>query len=114
MDIDSNGCKETESDKVEIQYMYKCSKDFIPAFPLSARPKYLDAWRMRKRISEWPSRSTIDEIYKSEFFVVAKPAVDKPEIEKDFCLAYNIHEIKLDRCPKQCNAHHISFSKDHS
>jgi len=97
MDIDSNGCKEAESDKVEIQYMYKCSKDFIPAFPLSARPKYLDAWRMRKRISEWPSRSTIDEIYKSEFFVVAKPAVDKPEIEKDFCLAYNIPEIKLAR-----------------
>jgi hypothetical protein len=30
-------------------------------------------------------------------FVVAKPAVDKPEIEKDFCLAYNIPEIKLAR-----------------
>jgi uncharacterized protein (DUF1684 family) len=41
--------------------------------------------------------ATIDEIYKSEFFVVAKPAVDKPEIEKDFCLAYNIPEIKLAR-----------------
>jgi hypothetical protein len=95
MDIDSNGCKETESDKVEIQYMYKCSKDFIPAFPLSGKPKYLDAWRMRKKKSEWPPRSTIDEIYKSEFFVVAKPAVDKPEIEKNFCLAYNIPEIKL-------------------
>lgn len=97
LDIDSNGCKETESDKVEIQYRYKCSKDFIPAFPLSGKPKYLDAWRMRKRQSEWPPRSTIDEIYKSEFFVVAKPAVDKPEIEKDFCLAYNIPEIKLAR-----------------
>lgn len=97
MDIDNNGCKETESDKVKIQYTYKCSKDFIPAFPLSGKPKYLDAWRMRKRKSEWPPRSTIDEIYKSEFFVVAKPAVDKPEIEKDFCLAYNIPEIKLAR-----------------
>jgi hypothetical protein len=96
-DIDSNGCKETESDKVKIQYTYKCSKDFIPAFPLSGKPKYLDAWRMRQRKSEWPPRSTIDEIYKSEFFVVAKPAVDKPEIEKDFCLAYNIPEIKLAR-----------------
>ena len=94
---DSNGCKETESDKVKIQYTYKCSKDFIPAFPLSGKPKYLDAWRMRQRKSEWPPRSTIDEIYKSEFFVVAKPAVDKPEIEKDFCLAYNIPEIKLAR-----------------
>ena len=94
---DSNGCKETESDKVKIQYKYKCSKDFIPAFPLSGKPKYLDAWRMRQRKSEWPPRSTIDEIYKSEFFVVAKPAVDKPEIEKDFCLAYNIPEIKLAR-----------------
>jgi hypothetical protein len=38
MDIDKNGCKETESDKVKIQYTYKSSKDFIPALPLSGKP----------------------------------------------------------------------------
>ncbi|XP_052062118.1 uncharacterized protein LOC127702100 [Mytilus californianus] len=80
-------------DQVTIQYKYKTSKDFIPVFPLKGKPKYLDEWLNRKR--NWPPTDVVTDIYNSEFFVVAKPALVEPSKDIDFCLACNIGEIKL-------------------
>ncbi|CAG2202402.1 unnamed protein product [Mytilus edulis] len=80
-------------DQVTIQYKYKTSKDFIPVFPLKGKPKYLDEWLNRKR--KWPPTDVVTDEYNSEFFVVAKPALVEPSKVIDFCLAYNIGEIKL-------------------
>ncbi|XP_063420463.1 uncharacterized protein LOC134705641 [Mytilus trossulus] len=83
-----------KDDQVTIQYKYKTSKDFIPVFPLNGKPKYLDEWQNRKR--KWPPTNVVTDIYNnSEFFVVAKPALDEPSNDIDFCLACNIGEIKL-------------------
>ncbi|CAC5390441.1 unnamed protein product [Mytilus coruscus] len=79
--------------QVTIQYKYKTSKDFIPVFPLKGKPKYLDEWLNRTR--NWPPTDVVTDIYNSEFFVVAKPALVEPSKDIDFCLACNIGEIKL-------------------
>ncbi|XP_052062034.1 uncharacterized protein LOC127702063 isoform X2 [Mytilus californianus] len=94
--IDDNTNRE-EFDKgdVILKYKSKSSKDFIPAFPLAGKPRFLDEWKQRKRV--WPPEHVVDDIYNSEFFVVAKPALTKRERKKDFCLAYNNGEIKLAR-----------------
>ncbi|XP_052062126.1 uncharacterized protein LOC127702106 [Mytilus californianus] len=88
-----------EDDEVTIQYRYKTSKDFIPVFPLKGKPKYLDEWQNRKR--NWPPTDVVTDIYNSEFFVVAKPALVEPSKDIDFCLACNIGEIKLAKAMTQ-------------
>ncbi|XP_076109083.1 uncharacterized protein LOC143077361 [Mytilus galloprovincialis] len=82
-----------DHDQVTIQYDYKTSKDFIPVFPIKGKPKYLDEWQNRQR--NWPPTNVVRDIYNSEFFVVAKPALVEPSKDMDFCLACNIGEIKL-------------------
>ncbi|VDI69997.1 Hypothetical predicted protein [Mytilus galloprovincialis] len=94
IDYDANG-EEFDKDDVILKYKSKSSKDFIPAFPLAGKPRFLDEWKQRKRV--WPSEHVVNDIYNSEFFVVAKPALTKRERNKDFCLAYNNGEIKLAR-----------------
>ncbi|XP_052062079.1 uncharacterized protein LOC127702091 isoform X2 [Mytilus californianus] len=87
--------EEIDKGDVILKYKSKSSKDFIPAFPLAGRPRFLDEWKQRKRV--WPPEHVVDDIYNSEFFVVAKPSLTKRERKKDFCLAYNNGEIKLAR-----------------
>ncbi|VDI30504.1 Hypothetical predicted protein [Mytilus galloprovincialis] len=94
IDYDANG-EEFDKDDVILKYKSKSSKDFIAAFPLAGKPRFLDEWKQRKRV--WPSEHVVNDIYNSEFFVVAKPALTKRERNKDFCLAYNNGEIKLAR-----------------
>ncbi|XP_076109073.1 uncharacterized protein LOC143077151 [Mytilus galloprovincialis] len=94
IDYDANG-EEFDKGDVILKYKSKSSKDFIPAFPLAGKPRFLDEWKQRKRV--WPPEHVVNDIYNSEFFVVAKPALTKRERNKDFCLAYNNAEIKLAR-----------------
>ncbi|CAC5389102.1 unnamed protein product [Mytilus coruscus] len=94
IDDNTNG-EEFGKGDVILKYKSKSSKDFIPAFPLAGKPRFLDEWKQRKRV--WPPEHVVDDIYNSEFFVVAKPALTKRERNKDFCLAYNNGEIKLAR-----------------
>ncbi|CAC5388249.1 unnamed protein product [Mytilus coruscus] len=98
-----------EHDQVTIQYDYKTSKDFIPVFPLKGKPKYLDEWRNRKR--NWPPTDVVTDIYNSEFFVVAKPALVEPSKDIDFCLACNIGEIKLAKAMTQLQKNVILIIK---
>jgi hypothetical protein len=35
------------------------------------------------------AKNVVDDIYNSEFFVVAKPALTNQDKAKDYCLAYN-------------------------
>lgn len=67
--------------------------DFIPALRLSEPPKYITDWTRRVRF--WPRKQTVDAISKSQFFVVAKPAVKDERREVDFCLSCNLAEIML-------------------
>ncbi|CAC5390444.1 unnamed protein product [Mytilus coruscus] len=94
IDDNTNGDEFNKGDVI-LKYKSKSSKDFIPAFPLAGKPRFLDEWKQRKRV--WPPEHVVDDIYNSEFFVVAKPALTKQERKKDFCLAYNNGEIKLAR-----------------
>ncbi|CAG2186731.1 unnamed protein product [Mytilus edulis] len=92
---DNSNAEEFDKGDVILKYKSKSSKDFIPAFPLAGKPRFLDEWKQRKRV--WPPEHVVNDIYNSEFFVVAKPALTKRERNKDFCLAYNNGEIKLAR-----------------
>jgi hypothetical protein len=76
-----------------LKYFHKSHRDLIPAFALAGKPKYLDEWRNRTRY--WPQRQTVDDIYHSNFFVVAKPATVRSNKLIDFSLGYNIAEIKI-------------------
>ncbi|VDI70000.1 Hypothetical predicted protein [Mytilus galloprovincialis] len=96
-------------DQVTIQYSYKTSKDFIPVFPLKGKPEYLDKWQNRKR--NWPPTNVVTDIYNSEFFVVAKPALVEPSKDIDFCLACNIGEIKLAKAMTQLQRNVILIIK---
>ncbi|VDI69995.1 Hypothetical predicted protein [Mytilus galloprovincialis] len=96
-------------DQVTIQYKYKTSKDFIPVFPLKGKPKYLDEWLNRKR--KWPPTDIVTDEYNSEFFVVAKPAPVEPSKVIDFCLAYNIREVKLAKAMTQLQKNVILIIK---
>ncbi|CAC5388250.1 unnamed protein product [Mytilus coruscus] len=96
-------------DQVTIQYSYKTSKDFIPVFPLKGKPKCLDEWLNRKR--NWPPTDVVTDIYNSEFFVVAKPALVEPSKDIDFCLACNIGEIKLAKAMTQLQRNVILIIK---
>ncbi|XP_063420362.1 uncharacterized protein LOC134705541 [Mytilus trossulus] len=96
-------------DEVTIQYSYKTSKDFIPVFPLKGKPKYLDEWL--NRIRKWPPTDVVTDIYNSEFFVVAKPALVEPSKDMDFCLACNIGEIKLAKAMTQLQRNVILIIK---
>jgi hypothetical protein len=84
-----------KEENIILKYRSKASKDFIPAFPISGKPKFLNDWKNRER--HWPLKNVVDDIYNSEFFVVAKPALTNQDKAKDFCLAYNNAEIKLAR-----------------
>ncbi|CAG2202409.1 unnamed protein product [Mytilus edulis] len=95
--------------EVTIQYSYKTSKDFIPVFPLKGKPEYLDMWKKRKR--NWPPTHVVTDIYNSEFFVVAKPALVEPSKDIDFCLACNIGEIKLAKAMTQLQRNVILIIK---
>ncbi|XP_060063475.1 uncharacterized protein LOC132543938 [Ylistrum balloti] len=80
---------------VRATYNKKSMKDFIPALRLSGPPKFIHEWILRTRY--WPRKPMVDAISRSQYFVVAKPAVkdEKPEI--DFCLSCNLAEITLAR-----------------
>ncbi|XP_062591019.1 uncharacterized protein LOC134252534 [Saccostrea cucullata] len=80
-----------------IQYEYKSGRDFIPAFPIAGKLPCLDEWRNRLLKSSvfWPSQETINKIYESEFFVIAKPAIVNAEVSKDFCIGFNNAEMIL-------------------
>ncbi|CAG2229385.1 unnamed protein product [Mytilus edulis] len=106
---EGEGRRNEADDKVLIQYSYKTSKDFIPVFPLKGKPKYLDEWQNRKR--NWPPTNVVTDIYNSEFFVVAKPALVEPSKDIDFCLACNIGEIKLAKAMTQLQRNVILIIK---
>ena len=94
--LESHSEGETDAHpNIILKYFHKSHKDLIPAFSLAGKPKYLDEWRNRKRY--WPQRQTVDDIYHSNFFVVAKPATVGSNKLIDFCLGYNIAEIKIAR-----------------
>ncbi|XP_033750412.1 uncharacterized protein LOC117334725 [Pecten maximus] len=78
---------------VRATYTARSMKDFIPALRLSGPPKYINDWIRRTRY--WPKRQTVDAITKSQFLVVAKPAIKDEHPELDFCLSCNLAEIML-------------------
>lgn len=82
-----------EYERIILKYRSKTSKDFIPAFPLSGKPKFLNEWKQRPR--NWPQQYVVEEIFNSEFYLVAKPALTDPSIHIDFCLGFNNGEIAL-------------------
>lgn len=90
-----NDISREKEENIILRYRSKASKDFIPAFPISGKPKFLNDWKNRER--HWPLKNVVDDIYNSEFFVVAKPALTNQDKAKDYCLAYNNAEIKLAR-----------------
>lgn len=86
--------KPDESDrKVKVTYNRKHKKDFIPAIPLSGAPKYIEQWLQRR--AEWPHPKVRQVISKSQFLVVAKPALRDEKPDVDFCLSCNPAEIIL-------------------
>lgn len=84
---------DSDSGKVyRVPYLYKSSKDFIAAFPLQGKLPCLEKWKhrmMSRKNLLWPELDTIENIYNAEVYVVAKPAIVKPNPSKDFCLGFN-------------------------
>lgn len=82
---------------ITIHYDYKSGRDFIPAFPIKGKLQCLDEWRNRllESVVFWPSREIIDQIYGSEYFAIAKPAIINSQINKDFCIGFNNAEMIL-------------------
>ena len=78
---------------VVLWYRSKASKDFIPAFALTRCPDCIIQWCATPR--KWPSPQFVDRIRNCRYYVVAKPAVKDPIIEKDFCLGCNEAELLL-------------------
>lgn len=94
---DREGFPENAPELITILFDYKSGRDFIPAFPLAGVLPCLTEWRSRllKSKAIWPSRETIEQIYRSEYYVIAKPAVVDPEPTKDFCIGFNNAEMIL-------------------
>lgn len=81
-----------------VRFNYKSSKDFIPAFALEGKLKCLHEWKQRmitRKEPCWPEPDTIEKIFNSEVYVVAKPAIVNPTTSKDFCLGFNQAELIL-------------------
>ncbi|XP_060063490.1 uncharacterized protein LOC132543950 [Ylistrum balloti] len=94
--VDSKS-EEKKDTEVYATYRSKSKKDFILALRLSEPPKFIQEWMQRVLGGHWPNPEIVEDISKSQFFVVAKPAVkdEKPDI--DFCLSCNLAEIILAR-----------------
>ncbi|XP_021346621.1 uncharacterized protein LOC110446015 [Mizuhopecten yessoensis] len=73
----------------------KSEKDFIPALRLSEPPKFIEEWKQRTGLGYWPRPQVVEVISRSQFFVVAKPAVKDEKPDMDFCLSCNLAEIIL-------------------
>ena len=91
--------KADESGKsYSLRYHYKSSKDFIAAFPIDGTLQCMDEWKrnmMSRESSFWPKEDTINKIFESEVYVVAKPAIVSPDLPRDFCFGFNQAERLL-------------------
>lgn len=78
---------------VNVRYESVASKDYVPCFRLAGTPAGFEGWVYRER--EWPRNEIVEDIAKSEFFLVAKPALVNTRLDADFCLSFTIPEKKL-------------------
>lgn len=87
------GSSNQNKDNFNIRYKSVSSKDYVPCFRLAGSPAGFEAWIYRER--EWPRNEIVEDIAKSEFFLVAKPALVNTHLDTDFCLSFTIPEKKL-------------------
>ncbi|XP_033750401.1 uncharacterized protein LOC117334717 [Pecten maximus] len=87
--------EEAKHQEVYATYSSKSEKDFIPAARLSGPPKFIEDWKQRALQEHWPRSQVVEVISRSQFFVVAKPAVKDEKAEIDFSLSCNMAEIML-------------------
>ena len=81
-----------------LRFDFKSSKDFIAAFLIDGTLQCMDEWKknmMNRKKAFWPKEDTIDKIYASEVYVVAKPAIVSPDLPRDFCFGFNQAERLL-------------------
>lgn len=81
---------------VRATYRTKHNRDFVPALKISGEIKYMQQWKSRVQTAGWPE-SKVNDIYSTDVFVISRMATVNPNIEKDFCLSFNLAEQKLVR-----------------
>ncbi|CAG2186724.1 unnamed protein product [Mytilus edulis] len=106
-DLPSTSAQSGGLNKRDIEKKFEGMMTMIKS--LFRKPKYLDEWQNRQR--NWPPTDVVRDIYNSEFFVVAKPALVEPSKDMDFCLACNIGEIKLAKAMTQLQRNVILIIK---
>lgn len=86
--------------KVRATYSDMTKKDYVPALKVigDGRLRCLSEWVKRVEKGSWPPRNVVDEILNTDVFVVAREAPLDPESCKDFCLSFNLAEMKLGQC----------------
>ncbi|XP_062593597.1 uncharacterized protein LOC134255099 [Saccostrea cucullata] len=93
-----DGMYDESARKCIVRFNYKSSKDFIAAFLIEGKLKCLEEWKQRMMKREtvfWPNPETVEKIYNSEVYIVAKPAIVEPKQSIDFCLGFNQAELIL-------------------
>ena len=96
--IDSDKDDRESGKSYSLRYHYKSSKDFIAAFPIDGPLQCMDEWKrnmISRESSFWPKEDTINKIFASEVYVVAKPAIVSPDLHRDLCLGFNQAERLL-------------------
>ncbi|XP_045176649.2 uncharacterized protein LOC123537137 [Mercenaria mercenaria] len=86
--------------KVKATFSDMTTKDFVPALRVvgDRKLKCLVEWRKRVEKANWPPRNIAEEIFNIDIFLVARDAPVNPDHQKDFCLSFNLAEMKLGQC----------------
>ena len=80
-------------------YDKKTSEDFVPAIRVKGMLKFMADWE--KRNGFWPKAEDRHRISKCDVFVVSRNAPIAPDLDKDFCLSFNLAEVELAKCMSQ-------------
>ncbi|XP_045176581.2 uncharacterized protein LOC123537087 [Mercenaria mercenaria] len=91
---------DVEDKKVKATFSGMKTKDFVPALRVVGDRKLncLVDWRKRVEKANWPPRNIAEEIFNTDIFLVARDAPVNPDHQKDFCLSFNLAEMKLGQC----------------
>lgn len=90
---DDNGLT-TKIAEIRATYRSKSNRDFVPALKVVGDIKYMQQWKSRVKTAGWPEPK-INDIYTTDIFVVSRVATVNPNMDKDFCLSFNLAEQKL-------------------
>ncbi|XP_045169571.2 uncharacterized protein LOC123532243 isoform X2 [Mercenaria mercenaria] len=95
-DLDED--EEKDTDKLKASFTEKTTKDFVPALRIIGERKLecMNTWKKRVELSGWPGKELADDIYNTDIFLVARDAPTDPDVlNRDFCLSFNLAEMKI-------------------